>query len=59
MDEVLGIQFQGEPVAPRNAKARNPAFDITPNRLISAIVTENGIVCPPYEVGLRKAKGAL
>jgi len=54
-DEVLGIQFHGEPVAPRNAKARNPAFDVTPNRLISAIVTENGIVYPPFEVGLQSA----
>jgi methylthioribose-1-phosphate isomerase len=57
-DEVLGIQFHGEPVAPANAKARNPAFDVTPNRLISAIVTENGIVRPPYESNLRKVKEA-
>jgi methylthioribose-1-phosphate isomerase len=53
-DEVLGIQFHGEPVAPKNAKARNPAFDITPNRLITAIVTENGIVYPPFEQNLIK-----
>jgi methylthioribose-1-phosphate isomerase len=55
-DEVLGLQFNGERVAPANAKARNPAFDVTPNRLISAIVTENGIVRPPYESNLRKVK---
>ncbi len=53
-DEVLGIQFHGEPVAPREAEARNPAFDVTPNRLISAIVTENGIVRPPFDVNLAK-----
>ena len=51
-DEVLGIQFHGERVAPQGAKARNPAFDVTPNRLISAIVTENGIVRPPYNENL-------
>ena len=51
-DEVLGIQFHGEPVAPKNARARNPAFDVTPNRLISAIVTENGIVYPPFDKNL-------
>jgi len=51
-DEVLGLQFQGEPVAPRQAKARNPAFDVTPNRLITAIVTENGIVYPPFDDNL-------
>ncbi|HVN15121.1 MAG TPA: S-methyl-5-thioribose-1-phosphate isomerase [Anaerolineales bacterium] len=55
-DEVLGIQFQGEPVAPLNAKARNPAFDVTPNRLITAIVTEKGIIYPPFDVNLPKVK---
>ncbi len=54
MDEVLGIQFHGEPVAPKNAKARNPAFDVTPNRLLSGIVTENGIVYPPFDINLVK-----
>jgi len=51
-DEVLGLQFQGEYVAPRSAKARNPAFDVTPNRLITAIVTENGVVYPPFDTNL-------
>ncbi|MFZ1039987.1 MAG: S-methyl-5-thioribose-1-phosphate isomerase [Anaerolineales bacterium] len=54
-DEVLGIEFHGERVAPKNAKARNPAFDVTPNRLITAIVTENGVVYPPFKNNLRKA----
>ncbi|MFH1524296.1 MAG: S-methyl-5-thioribose-1-phosphate isomerase [Chloroflexota bacterium] len=53
-DEVLGIQFHGERVTPEGAKARNPAFDVTPNRLISAIVTENGVVYPPFDVNLKK-----
>ena len=53
-DEVLGIQFHGEPIAPKNARARNPAFDVTPNRLLSGIVTENGIVYPPFEINLAK-----
>ncbi len=52
--EVLDIQFQGEPVAPKNAKARNPAFDVTPNRLITGIVTENGVAYPPFDVNLKK-----
>ncbi len=51
-DEVLDIQFQGERVTPINARARNPAFDVTPNRLITGIVTENGVVYPPYETNL-------
>ena len=53
-DEVLGIQFHGEPVAPKNAKARNPAFDVTPSRLLSGIVTENGVVYPPFKINLPK-----
>ncbi|MBA4379364.1 MAG: S-methyl-5-thioribose-1-phosphate isomerase [Anaerolinea sp.] len=52
--EVLDIEFQGERVTPQGARARNPAFDVTPNRLITAIVTENGIVVPPYNENLRK-----
>jgi methylthioribose-1-phosphate isomerase len=55
-EEVLGIQFHGERVSPEGAKARNPAFDITPNRLITAIITENGIVKPPYGVNLKEIR---
>jgi methylthioribose-1-phosphate isomerase len=54
-EEVLGIQFQGERVAPIEAEARNIAFDVTPNRLITGIVTENGVVYPPFEINLKKA----
>lgn len=50
--EVLDLQFRGEPIAPQNAKARNPAFDVTPNHLISAIVTENGVAYPPFHANL-------
>jgi methylthioribose-1-phosphate isomerase len=53
--EVLGLQFQGEQVAPVEAQARNIAFDVTPARLVTAIVTEKGVVYPPFETNLRKA----
>lgn len=52
-EEVLGIQFHGERVAPVEAEARNIAFDVTPNRLITGIVTENGVVYPPFDVNLK------
>jgi methylthioribose-1-phosphate isomerase len=52
--EVLDIQIRGKRVVPAKAKARNPAFDVTPNRLITAIVTENGIIESPYNVNLPK-----
>ena len=45
-DEVLS--FAGVQVAPEEADAYNPAFDVTPAELISAIITENGIFTPPY-----------
>jgi methylthioribose-1-phosphate isomerase len=54
-EEVLGLEIHGERVAPVEAEARNIAFDITPNRLITGIVTENGVVYPPFEINLRKA----
>jgi methylthioribose-1-phosphate isomerase len=55
-EEVLGIQFHGERVSPEGARARNPAFDVTPNRLISAIITENGIVMPPFDVNIKRIR---
>ena len=54
-DEVLGIEFHGERVAPVEAEARNIAFDVTPHRLITGIVTENGVIYPPFEINLRRA----
>lgn len=39
--------FAGSPVAPEGVKAQNPAFDVTPARLIRAIFTERGEVSPP------------
>jgi len=47
-EEVLGIQVNGERVVPPGAKARNPAFDVTPCCLVTALVTEKGIVYPPF-----------
>jgi len=52
-EEVLGLESHGERVAPKNAKARNIAFDVTPNRLVTAIVTENGVVYPPFDINLK------
>jgi methylthioribose-1-phosphate isomerase len=51
--EVLEISIDGERIAPANARARNPAFDVTPYRLITAIVTEKGVIHPPYKQNLR------
>ncbi len=47
-------QIGGTPVAPRGVRVFHPAFDVTPSRLISAIVTERGIVRAPYRKNLAR-----
>ncbi len=47
----------GRPVAPVGTYAVNPAFDVTPARLITAIVTENGVATAPYAAALKKLAG--
>jgi methylthioribose-1-phosphate isomerase len=54
MSEVLDIQAGGQLVVPHGSTARNPAFDVTPNRLLAGIVTEFGVIYPPYQENLRK-----
>ncbi|KAB3529200.1 S-methyl-5-thioribose-1-phosphate isomerase [Alkaliphilus serpentinus] len=44
----------GKKTAPEGIKVYNPAFDVTPHHLIRAIVTEKGIVYPPFEENLKK-----
>jgi len=44
----------GRRTAPEGVKTFNPAFDVTPNELITAIITEKGIIRPPYTEGLKK-----
>ena len=43
----------GVPVAPEGTAVENPAFDVTPNRYVTAIITERGVARPPYEESLR------
>jgi methylthioribose-1-phosphate isomerase len=50
VDEVL--MLGGQRIAPLGATARHPAFDVTPARLITAIVTDAGVAYPPYETSL-------
>lgn len=50
--EVLDIQIRGERVMPEGAHARNPAFDVTPHHLLTALVTEKGLVYPPFASNL-------
>lgn len=43
----------GRRTAPVGVDVYNPAFDVTPHRYLTAIVTERGVVRPPFDVGLR------
>ena len=52
-DEVLTIS--GQRVAPEGARALNPAFDVTPAELITAIVTERGVLRPPFGASIARA----
>lgn len=45
----------GNPIVPTRFSARNPAFDVTPHRYLSGIVTEHGIARPPFSDSLRRA----
>jgi methylthioribose-1-phosphate isomerase len=47
--------FQGVPSAPSDVDAFNPAFDVTPAGLIRGIVTEAGVMCPPFEESIERA----
>ncbi|MCM8786643.1 MAG: S-methyl-5-thioribose-1-phosphate isomerase [Candidatus Omnitrophica bacterium] len=40
-------------ITPKDVKVYNPAFDITPSRLITAIVTDKGIIYPPYKKNIK------
>lgn len=43
----------GKKTAPDGVKVYSPAFDVTPARLITAIITDKGIARPPYEISLK------
>jgi methylthioribose-1-phosphate isomerase len=51
LDEVRVIN--GKSICPQGAKAINPSFDVTPNSLITGIITEKGIVYPPFDKGIK------
>ena len=44
----------GKRIAPEGVSIENPAFDVTPAKYVSAIVTERGIVRPPYGESIRR-----
>jgi methylthioribose-1-phosphate isomerase len=57
--EEITTKWYSEPMAPKDVKTYNPAFDVTEHKLITAIVTENGIAYPPFSNSLAKLKGKI
>ena len=47
----------GQLVAPAGTTVENPAFDVTPCRYVTAIITEKGVARPPYTESLRQLAG--
>jgi len=56
-DPVEVHEYHGGRATPDGVNAWNPAFDVTPNDLITAIITEKGVVRPPYGENLAKVWG--
>jgi methylthioribose-1-phosphate isomerase len=55
-DEVTFLA--GRRIAPEGVSVRNPAFDVTPNRFVTAIVCERGIARAPFQKSLRTLAGS-
>jgi methylthioribose-1-phosphate isomerase len=49
MTEILGKKITFD-----ECNVKNPAFDITPGLLIDGIITEKGVIYPPYEKNIKK-----
>lgn len=49
--------FYKRPIVPEGVKVYNPAFDVTPNRLITAIITDKGVIKAPYKKNIKRFIG--
>jgi len=52
-EEITSL-FSKNPIAPSGVKVYNPAFDVTPHDLITAIITDRGVIQPPYKTNIKK-----
>ena len=51
--EVTTLFFK-KPIAAKGVKVFNPAFDVTPHKLISAIITDRGVIRPPFSKNIKR-----
>lgn len=52
--QEVGNMWYEQPMIPQSVNVYNPAFDVTPHEYISGIVTDKGIIKPPFDIGLAK-----
>lgn len=52
-EEIYKMWYEKD-MAPAGVKTYNPSFDVTDHKYITAVITEKGIVKPPYDVNLKK-----
>jgi methylthioribose-1-phosphate isomerase len=57
-DEVTSLRSERLAPVGMAVQAENPAFDVTPNTYVTAIITENGVAVPPFTESLARACGA-
>ncbi|MFH1621515.1 MAG: S-methyl-5-thioribose-1-phosphate isomerase [Candidatus Omnitrophota bacterium] len=52
-DEVISLYFK-KPISPSGIQIDNPAFDVTDSKLVTAFVTEKGLIEPPYNKNIKE-----
>lgn len=57
-DPMEVTHFGARRTAPENIKVRSPAFDVTPNELVAGLITERGIIRPPFKENLLREYAA-
>ena len=55
--DEIGTLWYEKPMAPAGVRCWNPAFDVTDHTLITAVVTERGVLYPPFDAALKNAFG--
>lgn len=52
-EEIYEMWYE-KPMAPKGVKTFNPSFDVTDHKYITAVITEKGVVKPPFDINLKK-----
>lgn len=50
--------FNGKQIAPKDVEVYNPSFDLTPHQFVTAIITDKGVIHPPFKTNIEKIFGS-